>query len=121
MVQVVKPGDPAPLHAELGVRNLPVATPTKDRRAVVAAASRALLGRREKISRDNQIGLTELYNQVDDGAYTDLSELHRALDEAVVACYGWPKKTAQDDAQLVPKLGSLNVAVADDPTGYSPF
>lgn len=99
----------------------PWPTPMKDRRAAVAAASRALLRRREEISRDNQIGLTELYNQVDDGAYTDLSKLHRTLDEAVVACYGWPKKIAQDDAQLVPELGALNVAVADDPTGYSPF
>jgi len=99
----------------------PWPTPTKDRRAAVAAASSALLRRREEISRDNQIGLTELYNRVDDGAYTDLSKLHRILDEAVAACYGGPKKIAQDDAQLVLKLGALNAAVADDPTGYSPF
>jgi hypothetical protein len=77
--------------------------------------------RREAISRDNQIGLTELYNRVDDGAYTDLAKLHRTLDEAVTACYGWPKKIAQDDAQLVLKLGTLNAAITTDSTGYSPF
>jgi len=99
----------------------PWPTPTKDRRAAVAAASRSLLQRREEISRDNQIGLTELYNQVDDGAYTDLAKLHRTLDEAVAACYGWPKKISQDDPELILRLGVLNAAVVDEPTDYAPF
>jgi len=106
---------------ELGVQTFPWPMPTRDRCVAVAAASRALLQRREEISRDNQIGLTQLYNRVDDGAYADLLKLHRTLDEAVAACYGWPRKIAQDDAELVLKLGALNAAVADDPTGYSPF
>ena len=99
----------------------PWPTPTKDQRAAVAAASRSLLQRREEISRDNQIGLTELYNQVDDGAYTDLAKLHRTLDEAVAACYGWPKKISQDDPELILSLGVLNAAVVDEPTAYAPF
>lgn len=58
---------------------------------------------------------------MDDGAYIDLKSLHKTLDEAVAACYGWPKKIAQDDAQLVIHLSELNRAIAAGERDYSPF
>jgi len=58
---------------------------------------------------------------MDDGAYTDLKALHKALDEAVAACYGWPKKIAQDDAQLVIHLSELNRAISTGERDYDPF
>jgi hypothetical protein len=47
------------------------------------------MSRRQEICAENSIGLTALYNLVDDGAYTGLKALHAELDEAVVAVYGW--------------------------------
>ena len=41
-------------------------------------------------SATEQIGLTKLYNAVDEGAWTDLSALYRELDEAVVAATAGP-------------------------------
>ncbi len=50
----------------------------------------------------------------------DLQRLHRALDEAV-ACYGWPKSVAQDDAELVRRLTALNRQIVEGEVSYLPF
>ena len=55
-----------------------------------------MVARRSTICLERQIGLTQLYNEVDDGAYRDLRDLHVALDEAVAAAYGWPASAAHD-------------------------
>lgn len=44
-----------------------------EQRERVGEASRRLLARRSEICLTEQIGLTTLYNQVDDGAWTDLN------------------------------------------------
>jgi hypothetical protein len=94
---------------------------TAEQRAAVAAACDALLTRRSEICVTQQIGLTTLYNRMDDGAYADLKALHKTLDEAVAACYGWPKKVAQDDAALVARLSDLNRAIVTGERPYHPF
>jgi len=94
---------------------------TPDRRERVAEACRRLLARRSEICLSEQIGLTTLYNQVDDGAYVDLKRLHRALDEAVADCYGWPANVAQDDAELVRRLTALNRRIVEGEVAYAPF
>lgn len=68
---------------------------TDSGRAQVSDSTRDLLSRRADICTTEQIGLTKLYNRVDDGAYADLVALHRRLDEAVAAAYGWPKSVAK--------------------------
>jgi hypothetical protein len=90
-------------------------------RDVVAEASRRLVARRSEICLAENIGLTTLYNAIDDGGYTDLKALHRALDEAVAACYGWPRSIAQDDAELVTRLTELNRQIAVGERAYEPF
>ena len=60
--------------------------PDDVRREAVAETARRLIARRSEICLDRQIGLTKLYNEVDDGAYYDLRELHDALDEAGCRC-----------------------------------
>lgn len=94
---------------------------TPEQRERVAEASRRLLARRSEICLAEQIGLTKLYNLVDDGAYTDLKALHRELDVAVAVCYGWPASVAQDDAELVRRLTALNREIAEGRRPYSPF
>jgi len=90
-------------------------------REAVADACRALLARRGEICRERRIGLTKLYNQVDDGAWADLAQLHRELDEAVAAAYGWPKGIAQDATETSRRLLELNRAIAEGRVEYAPF
>jgi len=92
-----------------------------DQRERVAEASRRLLTRRTEICATEQIGLTKLYNAVDEGAWTDLTALHRELDEAVVDCYGWPRSVAQDDAALVRLLTERNREIVEGGRPYAPF
>lgn len=70
-------------------------------REAVAELSRAVVEHRQEICKLENFGLTKLYNLLDEGAYTDLKKLHKLLDEAVAACYGWPKSSAQNSAEIV--------------------
>jgi hypothetical protein len=58
---------------------------------------------------------------VDDGAYRDLYELHRELDEAVAAAYGWPMSAAHDPIESNRLLLELNRAIAAGEVEYDPF
>ncbi|MEX1164140.1 MAG: DNA methyltransferase [Nitriliruptor sp.] len=91
-----------------------------EHRATVASAGAALYERRTTLCRSEGIGSTELYNRLDDGAYTDLRDAHRALDRAVAAAYGWPLSVAQDDDELVRRLLIRNREIADG-APYDPF
>ena len=59
------------------------------------------------------IDLTKLYNTrfTPQGAWLD--GLHRRLDEAVAAAYGWPADIAEDDA--LARLLALNLARSATP------
>ena len=67
------------------------------------------------------VGLTDLYNSLDEGAYSKLQALHRSLDEAVAECYGWPKKSSQDTEFLVSHLLELNKEISSGRREYAPF
>jgi len=94
---------------------------TDDQKARVAEASRNLLARRTEICTTEQIGLTKLYNAVDEGAWADLKTLHKQLDEAVADCYGWPRAVAQAEGELVRRLTELNREITEGGRPYSPF
>lgn len=93
--------------------------PTDAQRERIAEASRALLTRRSEICLEREIGLTRLYNEIEDGAYRDLADLHRTLDEAVAEAYGWPKSAAHDSAESNRRLLELNLEIAAGKTPYS--
>src|SRR5665811_2179951 len=76
---------------------------------------------RSALCMEHQVGLTKLYNAMDDGAYADLKALHKELDEAVADCYGWPKSVAQDDKELVRHLTELNRQIIEGERAYAPF
>ena len=94
---------------------------TEAKREVAAEACRQMLDRRSAICMEHNIGLTKLYNAMDDGAYTDLKQLHRALDEVIADCYGWPRSVAQDDKSLVANLTDLNRQITYGERYYNPF
>jgi hypothetical protein len=87
----------------------------------VADAAQGLIARRSEICLERQIGLTKLYDEVHDGAYRDLRELHDALDEAVAAAYGWPTSAAHDPQESNRRLLELNRAIAAGEIEYDPF
>ena len=91
------------------------------RRDAVAETTRRLIARRSELCLERQIGLTKLYNEVDEGAYRDLRELHDALDEAVAAAYGWPASAAHDPHDSNRRLLELNRAIAAGEIEYRPF
>ena len=80
-----------------------------------------MIGRRSVFCLERRIGLTQLYNEVDDGAYRDLRELHVALDEAVATAYGWPASAAHDPQESNRRLLELNRAIAGGDVPYNPF
>lgn len=82
--------------------------PTEAQRDSVAAASKALYDRRSDLCIEHNMGLTKLYNLMDEGGFQDLKALHKQLDEAIADAYGWPKSVAQDNAELVSRLRDLN-------------
>ena len=94
--------------------------PSGDVSEVGDAASR-VIARRGEICIQQDIGLTQLYNQVDDGAWTDLRDLHRELDEAVALAYGWPRSVAHDPDETNRRLLELNRAIAAGEVAYDPF
>jgi len=71
-------------------------------RDAIGDVARRLIARRSEICLEQNIGLTKLYNQMDDGAWKDLRDLHRELDEAVAVAYGWPKSVAHDSRGVEP-------------------
>lgn len=94
---------------------------TDAQRESAADACRRLLARRSALCREHDVGLTKLYNAMDDGAYADLVALHRELDEAIVDCYGWPKSIAQDDKAIVRELTEVNRQIVEGERTYAPF
>lgn len=92
-----------------------------EQRETAAECCRRLMHRRAELCVQLQAGLTKLYNAMDEGAYTDLKQLHRQLDESVAAAYGWPAAVAQDDQELVRRLTQLNREIAEGQRAYQPF
>lgn len=99
----------------------PLPQPTAEQREHVAEIARRLDARRREICNEREIGLTTLYNQVDEGAWADLKKLHAELDEAVAAAYGWPKSAAHDVDESNRLLLELNQAIASGAVAYAPF
>src|SRR6266508_1284182 len=88
-----------PRYTVASFKTFPWPQATGDHRATIAHLAQASVTHRSEICLERQIGLTRLYNEVDEGAYRDLKDLHLGLDEAVAAAYGWPKKAAHDHVE----------------------
>ncbi|MGI8631245.1 MAG: DNA methyltransferase [Solirubrobacterales bacterium] len=82
--------------------------PGADVRAEIGRISAELIEVRQGICADRQIGLTTLYNRLDDGAHAGLRRLHEVLDRAVATAYGWPGEVANDSLELRRLLAELH-------------
>jgi len=95
--------------------------PDADQRDQIGRLAVTLIDQRQAVCAERQIGLTDLYNAVDKGAFADLAEAHRALDRAVAAAYGWPADLAVDDLAMRARLAELNEQIAAGRRIYAPF
>jgi hypothetical protein len=96
--------------------------PSPAQRQAVAAASRDVMMVRRTLCGEHQVGLTRLYNHLDDGAFSALADRHRLLDRAVAAAYGWPAATSTEHPNTTnERLLALNFAIASGELSYTPF
>jgi hypothetical protein len=95
--------------------------PTSTQREEISGLAMQLMQLRSEICLERQIGLTKLYNEVDEGAYADLRELHQKLDEGVAAAYGWPASSAHDTQDSNRRLLELNRRIVAGELEYHPF
>ena len=99
----------------------PCPQPREEQRDRIGRLSVELLDLRSALCREHEIGLTVLYNRVDEGAYTALRAAHRDLDLAVVAAYGWSSGVLDDVRQRNRLLLERNAAILAGEVPYSPF
>lgn len=90
--------------------------PTDDAVERIRVAADGLVALRSQLTQD--LGLTELYNQAEDGAYMDLLGHHNELDAAVAAAYGW---TVRGWREMRDNLYALNQRIASGMANYEPF
>jgi hypothetical protein len=96
--------------------------PAPVKREAVAAASRDVMVARHALCTEHQVGLTTLYNHLEDGAFSALAERHRGLDRAVADAYGWPAASTGEPPQATnERLLALNFAIAGGEQPYFPF
>jgi hypothetical protein len=110
-----------PRYTTASFATFPWPSAASENRDAIGEFARLVLARRSEICLERQIGLTQLYNEVDDGAYRDLRELHFVLDEAVAVAYGWPASAARDPADSNRRLLELNREIAEGRVRYRPF
>jgi len=91
---------------------------TSDQREQIGALARDLLAVRSALCAEYTIGLTVLYNRLDDGAFDELRSLHRELDFAVIATYGWEAAMLADMRERNRRLYELNRQIARGEVAY---
>ena len=92
-----------------------------DLRAELGNVAKRLLERRQAICVGNEIGLTDLYNQVDEGAWREVRSLHDELDQAVARAYGWRPEVAADPLEAKARLAALHAEIVAGTHSYEPF
>ena len=94
--------------------------PEEAARAEIGEIAKSLIEHRQAICVENEIGLTVLYNRVEEGAWSEITDLHRELDEAVARAYGWKPGIAHDPLEIKARLAELHASIiAESP--YLPF
>ena len=95
--------------------------PESSQRERIACLSRELIDLRSTLCVEHEIGLTTLYNRVDEGAYSAFRTAHRDLDLAVLGAYGLSSALLDDVRGRNLRLLDLNAAILRGAVPYSPF
>jgi hypothetical protein len=92
-----------------------------DQRRRIGTLASELLALRSTLCHEHGLGLTALYNAVDDGAFAALRGAHESLDLSVIAAYGWSSALLEDTRARNGALLELNAAVLAGSVEYTPF
>lgn len=92
-----------------------------EQRERIAGLVIGLLTLRSTLCGEHGLGLTALYNAVDDGAFAALRDAHVALDLAVITAYGWSSALLDDVRARNRALFDLNAEILAGTRPYSPF
>jgi len=84
-------------------------TPAAER---VSEAAEAFEKLRAEACRQRGLGLTKIHNELEAGEDGKLARAYAALNDAVTACYGFPKGTWRDEGETLARLLELNQRVA---------
>ncbi len=95
--------------------------PEQTQREEIGQFTQQLIEKRQAICVEREIGLTELYNEVDDGAWSEVADLHRQLDRAVARAYEWEAAVAGDQLEIRARLAKLHAAIIAGDIEYEPF
>jgi hypothetical protein len=87
--------------------------PADRERDKIGEISKGLIDRRQEVCLEKEIGLTVLYNQIDDGAWSEIADLHRQLDEAVARAYGWGSAVAHNPLDIKARLAELHASIIE--------
>lgn len=87
----------------------------------IESAAQKIVSLRSTYTEASGLGLTALYNAVDEGAYADLAHAHRELDQAVCRSYLWPETILDEPGLAHSALLDLNFAIANGSVAYRPF
>jgi hypothetical protein len=89
-------------------QTFPWPVPTDHERDAIAAACTALFDLRRAVCERDRMGLTRLYNLIDEGGYADVAHADAALTRAVAAAYGWAPEDGSDPRASNARLFELN-------------
>lgn len=95
--------------------------PSPQEREAIGSLAAELVAARRAINEREGIGLTALYNAIDEGAWREVADLHRRLDGAVLRAYGWPARMRDDPLELKARLAALHADIAAGRVAYAPF
>ena len=95
--------------------------PDTGMREEIGDVAKRLIESRQTICVANEIGLTDLYNQVDDGAWGEIAARHRELDHLVARAYGWPPTVADDPLEAKTQLAAIHAEITAGGFTYQPF
>jgi hypothetical protein len=90
-------------------------------RQQIGDLAREVIALRSVLCSEHAIGLTMLYNRVDDGAFDALRSAHRDLDLAVIDAFGWEAAVLGDMRERNRRLYDLNAKIVAGAVSYRPF
>ncbi len=99
----------------------PWPSPSAGQRERIGALASELMTARQSITVSENIGLTDFYNALDEGAWQPVAKLHRELDRAVLEAYGYPASLRDDPLELKARLASLHADIEAGRCAYAPF
>jgi hypothetical protein len=99
----------------------PWPNPSPGQRERIGMLAADLMASRQAITDRERIGLTALYNAVDEGAWQNIAALHEQLDAAVLAAYGFNSALRSDPLELKARLAALHAEISSGRTSYAPF